>query len=100
MISTALKTLGKILDAARPEFLAKLFNSEIRTADETSEKRAKLESSLPCEDIEQSSNIKAENREKLAFMLYRRLRDSRWEVRDSTLEFVASLLQLLNQGKS
>lgn len=80
--------------------MAKLFNSEITTADETSEKRAKLESSLPCEDIEQSSNIKAENREKLAFMLYRRLRDSRWEVRDSTLEFVASLLQLLNQGKS
>ena len=32
-------------------------------------------------------------------MLYRRLRDSSWEVRDSTLEFVADLVQL-DQGKS
>lgn len=74
--------------------MTKLFNSEINT-DEASNKRAKLELSPLCEDVEQSSN----NHEKLAFMLYRRLRDSRWEVRDSTLEFVGSLLELVNQGK-
>ena len=44
--------------------------------------------------------MKRANREKLAFMLYRRLRDSRWEVRDSTLEFVGSLVPLGNLGKS
>ena len=94
MISTSLKTLGKVLFATRPEFLTKLFDSEIKT-DEASKKRAKLEPGPLCEDAEQSSN----NCEKLAFMLYRRLWDSRWEVRDSTLEFVASLLELVNQGK-
>ncbi|XP_078347834.1 integrator complex assembly factor BRAT1-like [Oculina patagonica] len=97
VISTSLKTLGKVLDAARPAFLTELFNSEIKTTDERCKKRAKLENSPPCEDVQQSSTLKVENREKLAFMLYRRLRDSRWEVRDSTLEFVASLLQLPNQ---
>lgn len=84
----------------RPAFLTELFSSENGTTDETANKRAKLEKSSACGDVEQRSDIKRANREKLAFMLYRRLRDSRWEVRDSTLEFVASLLQLFNQGES
>lgn len=67
---------------------------------ETANKRARRENSPAFGDGEQSSDMKRANREKLAFVLYRRLRDSRWEVRDSTLEFVGSLLQLCNQGKS
>lgn len=101
MISTALKTLEKVLDAARPAYITELFSNEMRTSDDgPNEKRVKLDHSPPCQgDVQQNSNSKTSNCEKLAFMLYRRLRDSRWEVRDSTLEFVAALLQL-NQGRS
>ena len=93
--STSLKTLGKVFGAAKPTYITKLFNnSNIQTDSEIlGEKRARLDHHL------QNSNTKTSNREKLAFMLYRRLRDSSWEVRDSTLEFVADLVQL-DQGKS
>lgn len=84
----------------KPAFLTELFSNENGATDETANKRAKLEKNSACGDVEQRSDIKRANREKLAFMLYRRLRDSRWEVRDSTLEFVASLLKLVNQGES
>lgn len=93
--STSLKTLGKVFGAANPIYITKLFNSsDIQTDSEIlGEKRATLDHHL------QNSNTKTSNREKLAFMLYRRLRDSSWEVRDSTLEFVADLVQS-DQGKS
>ena len=93
--STSLKTLGKVFGAANPIYITKLFNSsDIQTDSEIlGEKRARLDHHL------QNSNTKTSNLEKLAFMLYRRLRDSSWEVRDSTLEFVADLVQL-DQGKS
>ena len=100
MISTALKTLGKVLNAMKPGYLTELFSCENGTTGETANKRVRLENSPSCGDGEQSSDIKRANREKLAFMLYRRLRDSRWEVRDSTLEFVGSLVHLSNRGKS
>ena len=94
VISASLKTLGKVFDAAKPTYITNLFTSGVQTDnEEPDEKRAKLGHNL------QNANTKTSNREKLAFMLYRRLRDSRWEVRDSALEFVAGLLQL-NQGKS
>lgn len=93
--STSLKTLGKVFGAANPIYITKLFNSsDIQTDSEIlGEKRARLDHHL------QNSNTKTSNLEKLAFMLYRRLRDSSWEVRDSTLEFVADLVQL-DRGKS
>lgn len=100
VISTALKTLGKVLNAARPGFLTELFSSGNGATGETANKRARRENSPAFGDGEQSSDMKRANREKLAFVLYRRLRDSRWEVRDSTLEFIGSLLQLCNQGTS
>ena len=100
MISTALKTLGKVLNAARPGFLSELFSSGNGATGETANKRARRENDPACGDDVQSSDMKRANREKLAFTLYRRLRDSRWEVTDSTLEFVGSLVQLCNQGKS
>ena len=84
----------------KPGFLSELFSSDNGSTDETAKKRARLENSPAYGDGEQSSDMKRANREKLAFMLYRRLRDSRWEVRDSTLEFVGSLVQLCSQGKS
>ena len=99
MISAALKTLGKVLNAMKPGFLTELFRRENRTTDETANKRARLENSAACGDDERSSDMKRANREKLAFLLFRRLRDSGWEVRDSMLEFVGSLVRLSNQGK-
>lgn len=94
VMSTSLKTLGKVFDAAKPTYITNLFTSDMQTDNEaTDEKRTKLGHNL------QNANTKTSNREKLAFMLYRRLRDSSWEIRDSTLEFVVVLLQL-NQGKS
>ena len=98
MISSSLKTLGKVLLTARPEFITELFRSDT-AREESSRKRARLDHSPSCEGVQQRANVKAAKCEKLAFVLYRRLRDSRWEVRDSTLEFVASLLQV-NQGKT
>ena len=95
-----MKTLEKVLYAVKPGFLTDLFSSENGTSDETANKRARLENSPACRDGERGSDMKRANREKLAFMLYRRLRDSRWEVRDSTLEFIGSLVQLGNLGKS
>lgn len=95
-----MKTLGKVLYAVKPGFLTDLFSSENGTLDETAKKRARLENSLASRDGERSSDMKRANREKLAFMLYRRLRDSSWEVRDSTLEFVGSLVLLDSPGKS
>ena len=93
-------TLGKVLNAARPGVLTELFGNGNEATGETANKRARRENSSACGDGKQSSDMKRANREKLAFMLYRRLRDSSWEVRDSTLEFVGSLVQLCNQGKS
>lgn len=95
-----MKTLGKVLYAAKPGFLTDLFSSENGTLDETANKRARLENSLACRDGGRISDMKRANREKLAFILYRRLRDSSWEVRDSTLEFVGSLVALGSPGKS
>ena len=46
---------------------------------------------------EQTNLGKAELKEKLAFLIHRRLRDHQWEIRDSTLEFI---LSCVSQGKS
>ena len=97
MISSSLKTLGKVLRAARPEFITELFSSDTGMED-TTRKRVRLDSDASCEDVPQVMSIKVTNCEKLAFVLFRRLRDSRWEVRDSILEFIASLL-LINNGE-
>lgn len=93
-----MKTLGKVLESARPEFVTELFCSDAEKAD-TSRKRVRLDLDTTCKDLQQVTTVRAVNRDKLAFALFRRLRDSRWEVRDSTLEFVSSLL-LMNNGES
>ena len=92
MISLSLKTLGKVLDSARDEFITELFSRK----DENLSKRARLESPAPEVEHLSAVDVKRANRDKLAFLLFRRLRDLRWEVRDSTLEFVESLLRLSN----
>ena len=51
----------------------------------------------PGKDVQQEMTVKRVDSEKLALVLSQRLRDSRWEVKDSSLEFVASLLQV-NHG--
>ena len=51
----------------------------------------------PWKDVQQEMTVKRVDSEKLALVLSQRLRDSRWEVKDSSLEFVASLLQV-NHG--
>ena len=51
----------------------------------------------PWKDVQQEMTVKRVDNEKLALVLSQRLRDSRWEVKDSSLEFVASLLQV-NHG--
>ena len=96
-MSSSLKTLAKVLNAARPEFITELFSGD-KGKEDTTRKRVRLDNHASCEDVPQMMSIKAANYEKLAFVLFRRLRDSRWEVRDSTLEFIASLL-LINNGE-
>ena len=92
MISLSLKTLDKVLDSAKDEFITELFSRK----DETLSKRARFESPEPEVELVSAVDVKRVNCDKLAFLLFRRLRDSRWEVRDSTLEFVESLLRLNN----
>lgn len=93
MISSSLKTLGKLLNDTREEFITELFSyqREIPT------KQARLDSSDSWKDVQQEMTVKRVDSEKLALVLSQRLRDSRWEVKDSSLEFVASLLQV-NHG--
>ena len=92
MISLSLKTLDKVLDSAKDEFITELFSRK----DETLSKRARFESPASEVELVSAVDVKRVNCDKLAFLLFRRLRDSRWEVRDSTLEFVESLLRLKN----
>ena len=92
MISLSLKTLDKVLGPAKDEFITELFSRK----GETLSKRARFESSAPEVELVSAVDVKRVNCDKLAFLLFRRLRDSRWEVRDSTLEFVESLLRLNN----
>ena len=96
MISSSLKTLGKLLNITREEFITELFSYQTLSG-EIPTKQARLGSSDPCKDVEQEMTVKRVDSEKLALVLSQRLRDSRWEVKDSSLEFVASLLQV-NHG--
>ena len=92
VISLSLKTLGKVLDSAGDEFVKELFSRR----EETSPKRARFDGGTPGQASPPEISVKEANRAKLAFLMFRRLRDSRWEVRDSTLEFVESLMRLNN----
>jgi len=94
VISLSLKTLDKVLDSAKDEFITELFSRK----DETLSKRARFESPEPEVELVSAVDVKRVNCDKLAFLLFRRLRDSRWEVRDSTLEFVESPLRLNNSA--
>ncbi|XP_068672973.1 BRCA1-associated ATM activator 1-like isoform X3 [Montipora foliosa] len=94
VISLSLKTLGKVLDSSRDEFVKELFSRR----EETSPKRARFDGGTPGQASPPEISVKEANRAKLAFLMFRRLRDSRWEVRDSTLEFVESLMRLNNDS--
>lgn len=94
VISLSLKTLGKVLDSAGDEFVKELFSRR----EETSPKRARFDGGTPGQASPPEISVKEANRAKLAFLMFRRLRDSRWEVRDSTLEFVESLMRLNNDS--
>ena len=84
-----------MLEVARPELITELFSCEMKS-EEVPRKQPRLDHSPSSESVQQKTTVRAANSGKLAFVLYRRLRDSRWEVKDSTLEFVASLLQVNN----
>ena len=96
VISSSLKTLGKLLNVTREEFITELFSYQTLSG-EIPTKQARLDSSDPWKDVQQEMTVKRVDSEKLALVLSQRLRDSRWEVKDSSLEFVASLLQV-NHG--
>ena len=96
MISSSLKTLGKLLNVARPEFITELFSCQTLSG-EIPTKQARLDSSDSWKDVQQDMAVKRVDSEKLALVVSQRLCDSRWEVKDSSLEFVASLLQV-NHG--
>ena len=96
MISSSLKTLGKLLNVTREELITELFSYQTLSG-EIPTKQARLDSSESWKDGQQEMTVKRVDSEKLALVLSQRLRDSRWEVKDSSLEFVASLLQV-NHG--
>ena len=96
VISSSLKTLGKLLKVTREEFITELFSYQTLSG-EIPTKQARLDSSESWKDGQQEMTVKRVDSEKLALLLSQRLRDSRWEVKDSSLEFVASLLQV-NHG--
>ena len=96
VISSSLKTLGKLLNVTREEFITELFSYQTLSG-EIPTKQARLDSSESWKDGQQEMTVKRVDSEKLALVLSQRLRDSRWEVKDSSLEFVASLLQV-NDG--
>ena len=96
VISSSLKTLGKLLNVTREEFITELFSYQTLSG-EIPTKQARLDSSESWKDGQQEMTVKRVDSEKLALVLSQRLRDSRWEVKDSSLEFVASLLQV-NHG--
>ena len=96
VMSSSLKTFGKVLDIARPDFIAELFSCE-PSSEDIPRKQARLGSNVSLDVQQNTTSVEAANSEKLAFVLFQRLRDSRWEVKDSTLEFVASLLRV-NHG--
>ena len=96
VISSSLKTLGKLLNVTREEFITELFSYQTLSG-EIPTKQARLDSSDSWKDVQQEMTVKRVDSEKLALVLSQRLRDSRWEVKDSSLEFVASLLQV-NHG--
>ena len=93
VISSSLKTLGKLLNVTREEFITELFSYQTLSG-EIPTKQARLDSSESWKDGQQEMTVKRVDSEKLALVLSQRLRDSRWEVKDSSLEFVASLLQV------
>ena len=95
MISLVLKTLGTFFKTAQQDFIDELFRSE--TAKETVCKQPRLECYSKTEEQGTSFVMdKAPKLQKFAFVLCRRLRDPRWEVKDSTLEFIESMVQLKN----
>ena len=96
MISSSLKTLGELLNITREEFITGLFSCQTLSG-EIPTKQVGLDSSDSWKDVQQEMTVKRVDSEKLALVLSQRLRDSRWEVKDSSLEFVASLLQV-NHG--
>ena len=96
VISSSLKTLGKLLNVTREKFITELFSYQTLSG-EIPTKQARLDSSDSWKDVQQEMTVKRVDSEKLALVLSQRLRDSRWEVKDSSLEFVASLLQV-NHG--
>lgn len=96
MISSSLKTLGELLNVTREEFITGLFSCQTLSG-EIPTKQVRLDSSDLWKDVQQEMTVKRVDSEKLALVLSQRLRDSRWEVKDSSLEFVASLLQV-NHG--
>lgn len=96
MISSSLKTLGELLNVTREEFITGLFSCQTLSG-EIPTKQVGLDSSDSWKDVQQEMTVKRVDSEKLALVLSQRLRDSRWEVKDSSLEFVASLLQV-NHG--
>ena len=96
VISSSLKTLGKLLNVTREELITELFSYQTLSG-EIPTKQARLDSSDSWKDVQQEMTVKRVDSEKLALVLSQRLRDSRWEVKDSSLEFVASLLQV-NHG--
>ena len=76
----------------------KLWFIGVEVEQETSAPPPKKKSWIrPWKDVQQEMTVKRVDNEKLALVLSQRLRDSRWEVKDSSLEFVASLLQV-NHG--
>ena len=96
VISSSLKTLGKLLNVTREELITELFSYQTLSG-EIPTKQARLDGSDSLKDVQQEMTVKRVDSEKLALVLSQRLRDSRWEVKDSSLEFVASLLQV-NHG--
>ena len=96
VISSSLKTLGKLLNVTREELITELFSYQTLSG-EIPTKQARLDGSDSLKDVQQEMTVKRVDSEKLALVLSQRLRDSRWEVKDSSLEFVASLLQI-NHG--
>ena len=96
MISSSLKTLGKLLNVTREELITELFSYQTLSG-EIPTKQARLDGTDSWKDGQQEVTVKRVDSEKLALVLSQRLRDCRWEVKDSSLEFVASLLQV-NHG--
>ncbi|XP_074624417.1 integrator complex assembly factor BRAT1-like, partial [Acropora palmata] len=93
VISSSLKALGKLINVARAEFITELFSHEPLSG-EIPPKQVRLDSSDSWKDVQQELTVRRVDSDMLALVLSQRLRDSRWEVKDSSLEFVPSLLQV------